>query len=338
MSLYYGNTKIGSLYLGSDKIKEAYYGNVKVFGSGSSLAPYTMRFRFGSSATDPTTVEWENPHMAECWTKVESITDDNVWDFHDESSDWSGYFAGVFIDDGFDILDANLTGVTQINGMFASSGIASISNFYTPDITECASLFNGCTSLWRVSLFDTSNVTDMTEMFSECTSLESVPLFDTSNVTDMSYMFAACTSLKYVPLFDTSSVAYMSSMFYGCLSLKSVPLFDTSSVDSMTYMFNGCTSLESAPLFNTSSVTTMLNMFNGCSSLTSIPLFNTANVTDMASMFQGCENVETGALALYQQASTQATPPSSHSKTFRDCGSNTTTGAAELAQIPNDWQ
>ena len=51
-----------------------------------------------------------------------------------------------------------------------------------------------------------------------------------------------------------------------------------------------------------------------------------------------CNNVESGALALYNQLSTQTTPPSNHSQTFYDCGSNTTTGAAELAQVPSDWK
>jgi len=54
--------------------------------------------------------------------------------------------------------------------------------------------------------------------------------------------------------------------------------------------------------------------------------------------FDGCTSVESGALALYQQASTQSNPPQQHSYTFRNCGSNTTTGSAELAQIPNDWK
>jgi len=48
--------------------------------------------------------------------------------------------------------------------------------------------------------------------------------------------------------------------------------------------------------------------------------------------------VESGALALYQQASTQATPPAYHHYTFYRCGRDTTTGAAELAQIPSSWK
>jgi hypothetical protein len=54
-------------------------------------------------------------------------------------------------------------------------------------------------------------------------------------------------------------------------------------------------------------------------------------------MFAFCHNVETGALSLYQQMSTQTNPPNNHEGTFVECGSNTQTGSAELAQIPTSW-
>lgn len=113
---------------------------------------------------------------------------------------------------------------------------------------------------------------------------------------------------------NTTEITYMQEMFYRCESLISVALFDTSNV------------------------TDMQSMFFRCSSLTSIPLFNTSNVTNMLSMFHSCSNVQSGALALYQQASSQINPPSNHSNTFTNCGSNTVTGAAELAQIPSTWK
>lgn len=86
-----------------------------------------------------------------------------------------------------------------------------------------------------------------------------------------------------------------------------------------------------------SSVTDMTAMFANCTSLTSVPLFDTSAVTNMSAMFINCTKVEGGALALYQQASAQTTPPSSHTGTFTNCGSDTVTGAAELAQIPASW-
>ena len=185
---------------------------------------------------------------------------------------------------------------------------------------------------------NTTGITHMGDMFYDCTSLTTVPLFNTSSVTNMDGMFYDCNSLTSVPLFDTSSVTDMGNMFMLCTSLTSVPLFNTSSVTDMTTMFYKCTSLTSVPLFDTSSVTDMYEMFMLCTSLTTVPLFNTSSVTGMDLMFLNCTNVQSGALALYRQASTQANPPPSHTHTFQNCGSDTTTGAAELAQIPDDWK
>ena len=113
---------------------------------------------------------------------------------------------------------------------------------------------------------------------------------------------------------------------------------NTTGVTNMSHMFAGCYSLTSVALFDTSIVQNMLCMFDRCRALTAVPLFNTYSVKQISSMLDGCSNVETGALALYRRASTQTNPPSSHIETFRDCGVNTTTGAAELAQIPEDWK
>ena len=184
---------------------------------------------------------------------------------------------------------------------------------------------------------NSTGVTNMTNLFYDCFSLTSVPLFDTSSVTSMSYMFRYCYFLTSVPHFDTSSVTSMLGTFESCQTLTTVPLFDTSSVTSMSRTFATCSRLTSVPLFDTSSVTSMSEMFFDCSNLTSIPLFDTSSVTDMFGMFYRCSNVENGALALYQQASSQAIVPD-HSRTFYNCGANTVTGSAELAQIPDDWK
>lgn len=113
---------------------------------------------------------------------------------------------------------------------------------------------------------------------------------------------------------------------------------NTSNVTNMNAMFTGCNSLTSVPLFDTSKVTYMRYMFQNCTSLTSIPLFDTSKVTDMTWMFYQCWKVQSGALALYQQASTQTNPPYNHNRTFYQCGRDTETGVAELAQIPSNWK
>lgn len=217
-----------------------------------------------------------------------------------------------------------------------------------PGTTDVYDVYKSGTNFYRLLAYsnnvievleaNTSNVTNMRDMFYSCTSLTTVPLFDTSNVTDMQQMFGHCTHLTTVPLFDTSSVTNMYEMFSQCSALQYVPLLDTSKVTDMGEMFYHCDSLTNVPLFNTSNVTSMLRMFAYCTSLQSVPLFDTSKVRYMYDMFWYCTNVHSGTLALYQQASTQTTPPTRHDGTFRNCGSNTETGSAELAQIPSDWK
>ena len=69
-----------------------------------------------------------------------------------------------------------------------------------------------------------------------------------------------------------------------------------------------------------------------------LPLFDTTSLTNVINMFYECYYVDGGQLALYQQMSSQTNPPSNHSGCFNSCGSSSTTGAAELAQIPIGWK
>ena len=199
---------------------------------------------------------------------------------------------------------------------------------------ETATLVEGTTDVYDVY----KSGTDFTFLFLNSNNVEEVLGANTTGITNMSAMFNYCTSLKTVALFDTSSVTDMHTMFLNCYLLTSVPLFNTSSVTDMRSMLDLCSSLTSVPLFDTSSVTNIEYMFSKCSALKTVPLFNTSSVVFMNGMFENCKNVQSGALALYQQASTQANPPSKHTGTFKNCGSDTTTGAAELAQIPEDWK
>lgn len=88
---------------------------------------------------------------------------------------------------------------------------------------------------------------------------------------------------------------------------------------------------------NTRNVTTMDSLFYNCSDLINVPLLDVSSCTNMTFAFYGCRSVESGALALYQRASSNPSI-TSYSWCFRNCGSDTTTGAAELAQIPSGWK
>jgi hypothetical protein len=136
---------------------------------------------------------------------------------------------------------------------------------------------------------------------------------------------------------DCGSVKSMFRMFRGCTSLVSCCLFDSSSVTTIAAAFFGCTNLKEIPQFDTSSVIVAEYAFNQCRSVKAIPLLDTSAMTNVDSIFSGCSNVESGALALYTEMSTQTNPPAIHTDAFSNCGTNTTTGAAELAQIPASW-
>lgn len=166
----------------------------------------------------------------------------------------------------------------------------------------------------------------------------------TNNVWDiykqgnnLAYLFNVCRDLLEVIGANTSNVTNISHMFYYCSSLTKIRLFDISKVTNMSYMFYACEALNNLPLFDTSNVNDMNDSFNRCVSLTYIPLFNTSKAGGMGGTFMDCKNVQSGALALYQQMSTQTKPPANHGNTFLNCGINTETGSAELSQIPTSW-
>ena len=182
-----------------------------------------------------------------------------------------------------------------------------------------------------------AGVTSLTNAFKGCSSITSMPLMDTRSVTLLSNAFNGCSSLVSVANLPLDSVTNMVSAFANCSALVSVPNFTTTSVTNTSYMFRNCTSLTTAPNINTYHVQDMSYMFAGCTSLTAVPLYDTHSVTNMDSTFSGCTSVASGALSLYTQASSQTNVPTNHTDTFKNCGTNTTTGLAELNQIPSAW-
>lgn len=145
---------------------------------------------------------------------------------------------------------------------------------------------------------------------------------------------------------DLTGVTSAPFLFQGARKVHRYKLRNTSSLttaQSMFYHHNGMEYLEEITLFDTSAVTDFRDMFQGASTRwpstksVSIPLFDTSSAVDVSNMFDSFARVSSGALALYQQMSTQATPPTTYTNCFRNCGRNTTTGKAELQQIPASW-
>lgn len=154
----------------------------------------------------------------------------------------------------------------------------------------------------------------------------SVPIFYDTTVYN-----TVCNCSSW-PTDHISGLNYSSGIRDVTLYLTGGPVTDL----GYTFMYN--TGLTNLTILGSSSVTSIASMCSGCSSLQRVPLFETDSITSCMSAFSGCSAVESGALALYQQMSSQANPPTSYDNCFTNCGSDTISGAAELALIPNDWK
>ena len=268
---------------------------------GQGLPPYTIKLQYLVGYT-PNFKKGTATHLS---------ADPNIWVLTYKATNWSSLLkdAGGLLA----VLEANTTGVVSMTEMFY-----------------------GCERLSYLCPMDTSRVWNMSKMFRYCR-LRTIPHLDTSRCTDMSGMFNGCSALNEVPQLNTSKCTNMSYMFADCTSLKSVPLLDSSKCTDMSLMFS-MSGLVTSPVFDTSKCTNMSKMYRKCPSLKEVPLLDTSVCTNMDEMFLDCYNVEGGALALYQQARYQTTPPSSHDGTFWNCGVDTETGYAEYVQIPNTWK
>lgn len=178
-------------------------------------------------------------------------------------------------------------------------------------------------------------------MFRGNLALTDVCLLKFPNVTYSPNLFNGCQNLNLAGLYVPSTTALNSAFKAGnhqtSNSTRIGPITTSSALQNVEQLFYGWIYLTEAPYFQTAGVVNMASMFYNCQSLTSIPLYDTTSAQDVRAMLYDCRDVESGALALYQQMSTQATPPSQHTNCFANCGSDTVTGAAELAQIPASW-
>ena len=63
------------------------------------------------------------------------------------------------------------------------------------------------------------------------------------------------------------------------------------------------------------------------------------NIKPIRIMFNGVEaTLYHNGIKIWPEDTDPYNPPSSHTEAFKNSGSDTTTGAAELAQIPEDWK
>jgi hypothetical protein len=326
MAIQIGATNFGHIYVGSAEIAEAYFGSVKIFpNSMPIIQPNTLRLKYNQGYT---------PTFAR-GTSICVDQQNNIWD-------WSyNYFSKADIDatNLIEVVDGYVTTTDGLSQTFAeAASLRKVSRLYAPNSSKIPALFRGCTALQTVAGFQPSTeLNQAISLFAGCSSLQSVNLFDTHTILSVASMFSHCSSIEYIPPFDFGNCTDMDTAFRACVSLKTLPSLNLSKAVTMKNTFEDCSSLTAIPSLNLSKVVYMQFAFNECTALTVIPTITVSVVDDCRGAFGGCHNVVSGALNMYNAFISQTTPPTSYTSTFTYCGSDTTTGQAELAQIPTSW-
>lgn len=322
------------------------------------LPPYTIRCKFSAGYV---------PTMGDSQTLVDA--GENIWDIvrvvsRGYTSQWQLLFSGCSA--LIAVLGANTNGFdgykVSIAGLFRNcSNLTYVAPFDTGNAQWASQVFFGCSHLPEIPALPLGSATDLSSMLYNCSSLRTIPMLDTSSVlnlngfaencsslvefpaietghaTNMHQMFSGCSSLTSLPMLDTHAVTDMGSLCLDCSALVRFPAWNTAANGKMKYMFYGCTSLVEVPAISCALVDDFFGAFGRCTSLTHIPLLDTSAAVDVRSMWTNCTAIESGALALYNQMSTQANPPINYGDCFHNTGSETVSGRQELAQIPQSW-
>jgi len=301
--------------------KSIYFGSKKLI---KTLPPFTLRFQFTDNSYDPRNDSSKNSDWKSRWKLVDATS--GIYDWTYVNSSWESYFSSWECPSTYSIIDAGDTsGVTNFWYMFYNSYTTTSHNLLSTVGFDLSSA--------------TGNYYGVDDIFSNCQELRSIPYFNLTGVKHCSGMFTDCTSLTSVsPDLDFSSATHISYLFYNT-ALETIPNFDFGNATRATSTFRFCRNLKSLPNLNLSKIKTALGFISDCSSLTAIPqcMYSLTSVTDVTYILDGCVNIASGILDFYNFLSTKQVTVTDHDYAFRNCGSNTVTGAAELAMIPQSW-
>ena len=248
----------------------------------------------------------------------------------------------------------NTDSVKNITEMFAYT--PNIVAIELPDMNAVTSItcFTSCTyygqqttALKSIKIGDLNSCTLIKLVAANIPSIESIELGDLPLITSTDNFDL------YVPLQKASSASGIADYYDS--PLKSIKIGDMvnltnasnmfytvkrSAVDKKKYECGSYRFVERIELGSMPKLSNAKSMFRNCTSLTACVDVGSTELTTVYYMFYGCTNVESGILDVYNKLSAIDTLSSetSHQKAFYNCGSNTVSGSAELADIPAEWK
>lgn len=143
---------------------------------------------------------------------------------------------------------------------------------------------------------------------------------------------------------NLSGVTDADNLVSSARNVVNCVLKNTGDIVNASNMLSGGnrpTTLTTLNALDLHSATDIRNLLYGATSLVSaLDIRLSGIVTNCSRAFYNCTKVPSGALAMYNSLSSQATPPSSYSLCFANCGNSAAQDAPihmEMAQIPSSW-
>ena len=208
--------------------------------------------------------------------------------FGTESYVYVSGIAEALLDGENEVLTAKVTGLLR-NLFYEQSALRSAENlrFELKKVlsgcqTTYALMFAKCTNLLyapkALSIESFGGGYECASMFQGCTSLLTAPTLPATTLSQYCYqsMFQGCTSLIYAPKISATHLASncCRSMFQDCTSLVNAPELPATTLANLcyVYMFKNCSSLVNAPELpaNTTVEYSYGGMFVGCTNLKTI--------------------------------------------------------------------
>ena len=177
--------------------------------SGKFKANYSIKGMFSNlsklvSITGLDNIDFDNVANMQDMFKgdIALTTIDGLDNLRNASSvhDMSGMFQECSAITSLDLSSINFNMATSFQSMFANC--SSLNNLILPDnidtfnVTNMASMFEGCSSLYTITFGKASTASQLSGTPINNEKSLNLTRFDTSNVTDMSNMFKGCTSLN----------------------------------------------------------------------------------------------------------------------------------------------
>ena len=337
-----------------------------------AIPAYSIRFQFSDTSFDPTTplaVTNGTWSPVDAGSGIWDFTYQNS----DWNSLFYGIITSSNVNGTVDIIGGNMSGVSTATRLFKDCSSLANVRIVSPwgdgnteldlsymlehsgateiylDMSGSNSIYGApyfsymaheCSSLKKFTLENPGLHPRFGHILHDCFALREATIEGFDEISNAEAMFTSSYNLAKITLTPTQPAIKVNtsaeSMFYrtgSAVETIEYP-FDLNACNTARGMFAQCTIGQLPVLLNTGNVGDFSSFCDTATELRSIPYIDVTNAYAVEQMFYGCTNVQSGALALYQQLSTKSTPLTYYSACFSNCGSSTVSGTIELAKIP----